>query len=398
MNDAVFMDACTSACHVEVHRMLEEQKHKHTNHIHPEVIKDAFQQMCGVRGIQSIAQLILEQMPSEFTTGDLNVATRIACENGHLDIAQWLASIYPAINIEGHHEGWHFCDPVFYVVCLRGHLEVAQWIYMKQNSEYYKVKRGLSYLCTHVADIPDPDIQEKQKKIADWLYSLDPEGMQTYLQQCGEYLWMGTCSNGNLPLAKWIYEKNPALDYDGLFYISCTTNQLAIAKWLYSIHPEMDISINNEMTFCDTCFKGHLEIVQWLFEIKPTLRVHTRNHFAIKVAHRNNHSALFRWLVERYPLMYSLQPLPPPSNRFFLKIHKVAQLPFGNPICTIIRNHYETSTCTICCEYDCAVELNCKHSFCENCISTWYDKNQTCPLCRTDIRACEYIRYERPAV
>ena len=393
MNDTAFMDACTHACHLEVHRMLEEQKH--TNTIDPQVIKEAFQEVCK-QGNITIAQIILEQMPNEFTTGDLNIATRLSCENGHLEIAQWLTTLYPAINVEGHHEGWQFCDPVFYVASLHGHLEVAQWIFMKQNSEYYKVKRCISYLCTTHVSFADKDLQEKQKKIADWLYSLYPKEIQSYLQQCGDYLWMGTCSNGNLSLSKWLYEKNPALDYDGLFYISCTTNQLAIAKWLYSIHPEMDVSTNNEMTFCDTCFKGHLEIVQWLLEIKPTIRVHTRNHIAIKTAHTNNHQALVRWLVEQYPSMYRLIPAPHPSTRLFLKIYKVPKLPFGNSLCTIIRNHCETSTCTICCEYDCRVELNCKHSFCENCISTWYDKQQTCPLCRTSIVSCEYIRYERP--
>ncbi|XP_068912706.1 RING finger and transmembrane domain-containing protein 2-like isoform X2 [Tenebrio molitor] len=42
--------------------------------------------------------------------------------------------------------------------------------------------------------------------------------------------------------------------------------------------------------------------------------------------------------------------------------------------------------CPICHdEYDSPVLLQCRHIFCENCVTTWFDREQTCPLCRAKI-------------
>lgn len=42
--------------------------------------------------------------------------------------------------------------------------------------------------------------------------------------------------------------------------------------------------------------------------------------------------------------------------------------------------------CPICHDiYDTPVLLQCRHIFCESCVSTWFDREQTCPLCRARI-------------
>lgn len=42
--------------------------------------------------------------------------------------------------------------------------------------------------------------------------------------------------------------------------------------------------------------------------------------------------------------------------------------------------------CPICHdEYDSPVLLQCRHIFCESCVTTWFDREQTCPLCRAKI-------------
>ena len=51
------------------------------------------------------------------------VAFRWTCENGHLDIAQWLYQIKPTIDISAQDE------EAFRGTCQNGHLEVAQWLY-----------------------------------------------------------------------------------------------------------------------------------------------------------------------------------------------------------------------------------------------------------------------------
>lgn len=41
------------------------------------------------------------------------------------------------------------------------------------------------------------------------------------------------------------------------------------------------------------------------------------------------------------------------------------------------------SQCPICYDdYKNPVLLHCSHIFCETCVATWFDREQTCPVCR----------------
>ncbi|XP_053375806.1 RING finger and transmembrane domain-containing protein 2-like isoform X2 [Mercenaria mercenaria] len=44
--------------------------------------------------------------------------------------------------------------------------------------------------------------------------------------------------------------------------------------------------------------------------------------------------------------------------------------------------------CPICQDdYQDPVMLSCKHIFCENCVSVWFDREKTCPMCRAEIQS-----------
>ncbi|KAL5015856.1 hypothetical protein ScPMuIL_005445 [Solemya velum] len=48
--------------------------------------------------------------------------------------------------------------------------------------------------------------------------------------------------------------------------------------------------------------------------------------------------------------------------------------------------HARGENCPICQDdYKEPVMLNCKHIFCENCVSVWFDREKTCPMCRAQI-------------
>lgn len=47
----------------------------------------------------------------------------------------------------------------------------------------------------------------------------------------------------------------------------------------------------------------------------------------------------------------------------------------------------ENQTCTICFDnFTHPVTLPCRHVFCEHCIFEWLDKENTCPVCRAEVR------------
>ena len=64
--------------------------------------------------------LIPSNLFSEFL---INNIFRNACENGHLNVAQWLYQIKPYINISD----WN--EEIFRRTCKKDHLIVAQWLY-----------------------------------------------------------------------------------------------------------------------------------------------------------------------------------------------------------------------------------------------------------------------------
>ena len=47
--------------------------------------------------------------------------------------------------------------------------------------------------------------------------------------------------------------------------------------------------------------------------------------------------------------------------------------------------------CIICKLNEINIQTNCKHNFCKECISVWYDQHKTCPYCRENIIAFNRI-------
>jgi len=53
------------------------------------------------------------------------------------------------------------------------------------------------------------------------------------------------------------------------------------------------------------------------------------------------------------------------------------------------------SDCAICFEptFICSIGLHCGHSFHSTCLAGWVQQSNTCPLCRTEIRASKCLQY-----
>ena len=81
---------------------------------------------------------------------DINISAKdehsflLACDYGHLEVAKWLLSVKPDIDISNH---------AFCYACLNGHLEVAKWLqtlkpylyvikyYINGNYAGFKIRR-----------------------------------------------------------------------------------------------------------------------------------------------------------------------------------------------------------------------------------------------------------------
>jgi len=128
-----------------------------------------------------------------------NESFKLACENGHLEVAQWLLSIKPDINISADD------DCAFRWTCDYGHLEVAQWL------------RSIK---------PDINISAED----DWAFK-------------------GACENGHLEVAQWLLSIKPDInisaEYDFSFIFACQGGHLDVSRWLCTLDNRYQIEIKN---------------------------------------------------------------------------------------------------------------------------------------------------------
>ena len=85
-----------------------------------DLCEDAFLQACE-NGQLDIAQWLLTFKHDINISAKKEYAFRKACKNGHLNVAQWLLNIKPAINISAKNEY------AFRKACKNEHLELVQW-------------------------------------------------------------------------------------------------------------------------------------------------------------------------------------------------------------------------------------------------------------------------------
>ena len=127
-------------------------------------------------------------------------AFRVACENGHLVVAQWLYDLKPTLDISAQNEY------AFKMACYSGHLDVAQWLY------YIKPTLNIS---------------------------ADNENAFRY-----------TCHNGHLQVAQWLYQSKPTLDISAYkeeaFRFACAYGHLQVAQWIQSLNPNKYVILHVE--------------------------------------------------------------------------------------------------------------------------------------------------------
>ena len=80
--------------------------------------ESAFRWACE-RGQLEVAQWLLSVKPDIDISSQHNYAFRFACCFGHLEVAQWLFSVKKTIGNK---------EAAFRLACAKGHLNVAQWL------------------------------------------------------------------------------------------------------------------------------------------------------------------------------------------------------------------------------------------------------------------------------
>jgi ankyrin repeat protein len=178
-----------------------------------------FIQLCRIGNLDNIIHFY-ENNSNINISSDNELAFRVACENGHFEIAKWLLSISPNIDIHTK-DSYAFCYS-----CESGYLEIAKW-----------------------------------------LFSLNPN-ISLYDYECS---FCYSCESGQFEVVKWLFSINPNLNISNYreyaFRYACKNGHLEVVKWLLSIKPDINISIKDNYAFCYACENDHLELAKWFTQL-----------------------------------------------------------------------------------------------------------------------------------
>ncbi len=245
--------------------------------------------------------------------------------------------------------------------------------------------------------------------VVKWLYSIKP---LINISAKKEYAFRFACANGHLKIAQWLYYTKPVIDIsienNYAFRYACANGYLEIVKWLYSIKPQIKMLSKNNYAFRYACVNGHLEVAKWIYSLKK-LKISTKNNWAFIKACENNQINVAQWLEgllsDKYELIIQ-------DNKIVDYYTNKKSFPLSNLIVKIPTNDLR---CTICLEdkFTNGLQTNCFHSFCYNCIQTYYNVKKTnkekcnlwlnirkpevlphCPICQTVITKFSKIEFE----
>jgi hypothetical protein len=135
-----------------------------------------------------------------------------------------------------------------------------------------------------------------------------------------------------------------------LFECACGENHLEIAEWLYTkyLFDTPDIIHDNRDLFETCCLNDCVDVVEWFVGLFP-------RHFVVEIRNRSIRNWKFcKVFVCTDELIDSAA-----SGKVNLEC----------PICDITHSHYFKV-------------IGCNHAFCGNCIGVWFNKSETCPMCR----------------
>jgi len=300
------------------------------------------------------------------------------CKNGHLDEAKLLHQL----NINPNIRSLTYSNALR-AACNNGHLLIAKWLLIILISSNYTSSNYTSY-----GAILQSACNNGYLSVVQWLFEIKielPNKMNLYSEYDNYMALWSACYNGHLSIVEWLLVKLPnstkciMSNNAEIFTFACKKGHLSVAQLLFEVMPNISnyISIYEERLFKEVCINGHLSLAQWLLEIKPTINISAYNDYIFT----GNPQITFWTFTYRRHTNFAIEPI---------------EQTFNGPIFdrTIIIDELKSDICSICCNNKCDIKTICDHSFCEDCLGTWYNKNKSCPICRFNLSNCKFHSIE----
>ena len=187
-----------------------------------------------------------------------------------------------------------------------------------------------------------------------------------------EELFINVCNNNKTNIAEWILSIDNNINnthfLEYVFIIFGFRMNIYILKWLLKINPTININIHNNIIFKNACINGNIDIVKLLFKFNNNIDISCIKNYLYLNENINKCTETLQWITynnSKYAVYCD-------HGTIKCKIKIISDI-------KIIDN---IEICIICLDRNCNIITNCNHQYCLDCISIWYNKDKSCPICR----------------
>jgi len=215
----------------------------------------------------------------------------LACENGHINVMQWLWNISnKKIDLHVKNE----FEFVLGLACKNGHIHIAQWLWYISN-ETINIHANNEYPFTAACDNEHLDIVQ-------WLWDTSKHTID--FQMDDHHIFRRVCVfNKSLDVAKWILNaSNGTISehiINNVFKLVCWAGKRKACEWLFSVSNSIDARFNNDELFHKACLVGDHDIAKFLWRISNKSIHFDHDNVFIRSCERND-PKMAQWLWEAF--------------------------------------------------------------------------------------------------
>ena len=207
--------------------------------------------------------LLLLNTNTELYNIDYNYLFETACNSDSFDMAKWLLTVFPNINVSNDNE------TSFIYACKNNNIQMAKWLLEIQPNINILVNTNIDDDYINILSYISLDnFREDYIDISNWLISLDKSNKLFIDAFCT------LCTYDTLTYIKFMLTldyKMSVEEYTKAFQIACKKYSSNIAEYLYQIQPNINIGIDNNIIFKKSLKKSKIEICQYIYSIHPNI-------------------------------------------------------------------------------------------------------------------------------
>lgn len=356
------------------------------------------EQLCIVGQHDEIEQYLFRYDKSSY------LAYYFACMHNKLSLAQWIYYEFSNEDVVLFEKGSMF----FYIACLSGYFELAKWLYQLENPRY-------PYPFIIESKCIDPYYFERiclsgNIDFMEWALG----HLNSPRTQCFTPAFHAVCLQGNVTMAMRLFLYFPHLQVStSLFRECCDNDHMETASWLYQNFYVMKLTITECYEMCKKqchrtlkwwvslnenqsyyvdglfqhiCDQENTSMATAFLTLFPDFQVTENNKYFHSVIAQNN-GIMAKWFAQQFPERYDVT-LAPIVVRGFLTCRIVGYRIVAYRVKLLYVSDEEKTTnaeyCCVCYEHA-TVRTECRHYYCESCLSRWFAFKTTCPYCRANI-------------